>query len=124
MLPSSVTRVKKSRATGDTLTFTAASVHTSFNNNIELRLGHVLKSFFGCFPVCYSANWLFPKSMLFSIIAGLCSSRARWPLVPNLCPWATRKSLDFSYKSRHPRFYNFRALGSLQLFSLVHSLAS
>ena len=71
MLPSSVTRVKKSKATGDTLTFTAASVHTSFNNNIELRLGHVLKSFFACFPVCYSANWLFPKSMLFSIIAGL-----------------------------------------------------
>ena len=123
MLPSSVTRVKKSRATGDTLTFTAASVHTSFNNNIELRLGHVLKSFFGCFPVCYSANWLFPKSMLFSIIVGVCSSRARWPLVPNLCPWVTRKLLDFSYKSRHPRFYNFRALGSLQ-FSLEHSLAS
>ena len=49
MLPSSVTRVKKSRATGDTLTFTAASVHTSFNNNIELRLGHVLKSFLVAF---------------------------------------------------------------------------
>ena len=55
MLPSSVTRVKKSKATGDTLTFTAASVHTSFNNNTELKLGHVLKSFFwllSCLLLC------------------------------------------------------------------------
>ena len=27
--------------------------------------------------------------------AGLCSSRARWPLVPNFCPRATRKSQIF-----------------------------
>ena len=26
---------------------------------------------------------------------GLCSSRARWPLAPNFCPWATRKSQIF-----------------------------
>ena len=49
MLPSSVTRVKKSKATGDTLTFTAASVHTSFNNNTELKLGHVVKVFLVAF---------------------------------------------------------------------------
>ena len=27
--------------------------------------------------------------------AGLCSSRAWWPLAPNFCPWATRKSQIF-----------------------------
>ena len=27
--------------------------------------------------------------------AGLCSSRARWPLAPDFCPWATRKSQIF-----------------------------
>ena len=27
--------------------------------------------------------------------SGLCSSRARWPLVPNFCSWATRKSQIF-----------------------------
>ena len=26
---------------------------------------------------------------------GLCSSRAQWPLAPNFCPWATRKSYFF-----------------------------
>ena len=25
-------------------------------------------------------------------LSGLCSSRARWPLAPNYCPWATRRS--------------------------------
>ena len=29
------------------------------------------------------------------IHAGLCSSRARWPLAPNFCCWATRKSQIF-----------------------------
>ena len=48
--------------------------------------------------------------------SGLCSSRARCPLAPNFCPWATSKSY-----AGHPRFYSFRALGSLQ-FSLEHSL--
>ena len=28
-------------------------------------------------------------------LSGLCSSRARCPLVPNFCPWATRKSQIF-----------------------------
>ena len=32
---------------------------------------------------------------LFRLKAGLYSSRARWPLVPNFCPWATRKSQIF-----------------------------
>ena len=27
--------------------------------------------------------------------SGLCSSRARWPLAPNVCPRATRKSQIF-----------------------------
>ena len=27
--------------------------------------------------------------------SGLCSSRAWWPLAPNFCPWATRKSQIF-----------------------------
>ena len=36
------------------------------------------------------------KSYLTSkFLAGLCSSRARWPLVPNFCPRATRKSQIF-----------------------------
>ena len=26
------------------------------------------------------------------IVAGLCSSRARWSWAPNFCPWVTRKS--------------------------------
>ena len=41
-------------------------------------------------------------------------SRAWWPLVPNFCSWASRKS----YKSYagHLGFYRFRALGSLQFF--------
>ena len=28
-------------------------------------------------------------------VPGLCSSRARWPLAPNFCPRATRKSQIF-----------------------------
>ena len=28
-------------------------------------------------------------------LPGLCSNRARWPLAPNFCPWATRKSQFF-----------------------------
>ena len=56
--------------------------------------------------------------------SGLCSSRAWWPLAPNFCPWATRKSYFFQNKSYavHPGFHKFRALGSLQFF-LEHSLA-
>ena len=57
MLPSSVTRVKKSKATGDTLTFTAASVHTSFNNNTELKIIRS-RTKEHCFPVCYSHEGL------------------------------------------------------------------
>ena len=45
-------------------------------------------------------------------MAGLCSSRARWPLAPNFCPQATRKSQIFHTNHK---------LGSLQ-FSLHHSL--
>ena len=102
MLPSSVTRVKKSKATGDTLTFTAASVHTSFNNNTELKLGHVLKSFFGCFPVCYSANWLFQKSMLFNIIVVLTSKRKllfRITLISSITYQTSQPILIFPHKS-------------------------
>ena len=33
--------------------------------------------------------------VLIVFISGLCSSRARWPLAPNFCPWATRKSEIF-----------------------------
>ena len=53
-----------------------------------------------------------------------CCGRAWWRLVPNFCSWVTRKILLFWYKSnaKHPRFYRFRARGSLQ-FSLEHSLA-
>ena len=29
------------------------------------------------------------------VVAGLCSSRALWPLVPNFCSWTTRKSQIF-----------------------------
>ena len=56
-------------------------------------------------------------------LSGLCATRAHWPLAPNFCSWATRKSHFFiqSYAG-HPWFYSFRALGSLQ-FSLEHSLA-
>ena len=67
-----------------------------------------------------------PISCTFNGTSGLCSSRAQWPLEPNFCPRATRKSqifhtnhtlgiLDFTV-SEHP-------LGSLQ-FSLEHSLVS
>ena len=54
---------------------------------------------------------------------GLCSCRAQWPLAPNFCSWATRKSQIFhtNHYAGHPGFYRFRALGSL-LFSLEHSL--
>ena len=46
-------------------------------------------------------------------IAGLSSSRARWPLAPNFCPRASKK-FSFGYKSNagHHGFYRFRALGS------------
>ena len=51
------------------------------------------------------------------IEAGLCSSRARWPLAPNFCPRVTRKSqifhtnymlgtLDFTV-SEHWASFNF-----------------
>ena len=46
------------------------------------------------------------------VTPGLCSSRAQWPLVPNFCPRATRKSQIF-----HTNYM----LGTLQ-FSLEHSL--
>ena len=36
--------------------------------------------------------WLLKTS---AVVSGLCSSGARWPLVPNFCPWATRKSQTF-----------------------------
>ena len=53
----------------------------------------------------------------------MCSSRARWPLVPNLSSWATENLPSFTKSyAGHPRFYRFRVLGSLQC-SLEHSLA-
>ena len=54
-----------------------------------------------------------PWSLNFQGCALHCS-RAWWPLVPNFCSWASRKS----YKSYagHLGFYRFRALGSLQFF--------
>ena len=53
----------------------------------------------------------------------MCSSRARWPLVPNLSSWATENLPSFTKSyAGHPRFYRFRVLGSLQR-SLEHSLA-
>ena len=56
-------------------------------------------------------------------ISGPYSSSAWWPLVPNFCSRATRKSSFFSYKlyDGHPRFYSFRALVSC-LLSLEQSL--
>ena len=59
------------------------------------------------------------------MVAGLCSSRAQWPLVPNVCSRAIRKSYSFhtNHNAGHPRFYIFGALGSLQ-FSLEHSLGA
>ena len=52
----------------------------------------------------------------------LCCSRAHWPLVPNFCPWATRKSYFYCTKhAGHPWFYRLRALGFLQ-FPLEHNL--
>ena len=54
-----------------------------------------------------------PCSLYFQGCALHCS-RAWWPLVPNFCSWASRKS----YKSYagHLGFYRFRALSSLQFF--------
>ena len=42
-------------------------------------------------------NKEFPSvsDMVINSAAGLCSSRAWWPLVPNFCPWATRKPQIF-----------------------------
>ena len=56
--------------------------------------------------------------------SGLCSSRAQWPLAPNFCSQAIRKS--YFFHTNHMLgtldfFYSFGALGSLQ-FSLEHSL--
>ena len=57
-----------------------------------------------CFEWCKAnTSWLF-TSMLQVLISeqvsntatsGLCSSRAQWPLAPNFCPRATRKSQIF-----------------------------
>ena len=45
--------------------------------NLDITKGH------GNGKIC-SLSW-----------SGLCSSRARWPLAPSFCPWATRKSQIF-----------------------------
>ena len=62
-----------------------------------------------------------PYKHICTCITGLCAGRAhggRW------CPTFALGWLQNSYKSyaKHPRFYRFRALGSLK-FSLDHSLA-
>ena len=56
--------------------------------------------------------------------ACLCSSRARWPVVPNFCSRATRNLSFFIgiIYAGHTGFHKFRALGSHQFF-LEHSLA-
>ena len=55
--------------------------------------------------------------------SGLCSSRARWPLAPNFCPRATRKSQIFhtNHMLGTLDFTVSEQKGSLQ-FSLEHSL--
>ena len=62
-------------------------------------------------------------SATYSGYSGLCSSRARWPLAPNFCSRATRKSQIFhtNHMLGTLDHYSFRALGSLQ-FSLENSL--
>ena len=84
------------------------------NNKLEFK---------GVLEPCFNKEELKCELYQRVLYSGLCSSRARWPLASNFCPWATRKSQDFSYKSYagHPRFYSFKALRSLQ-FSLEHSL--
>ena len=56
--------------------------------------------------------------------ACLCSSRARWPVVPNFCSRATRNLSFFIgiIYAGHTGFHKFIALGSHQFF-LEHSLA-
>ena len=56
--------------------------------------------------------------------ACVCSSRARWPVAPNFCSWATRNLSFFMgiIYAGHTGFHKFRALGSHQFF-LEHSLA-
>ena len=54
----------------------------------------------------------------------VCSSRARWPVAPNFCSWATRNLSFFIgiIYAGHTGFHKFRALSSHQFF-LEHSLA-
>ena len=75
-----------------------------------------------CLPFAVNQGPLGSEAIDSKIITGLCSSRAQWPLAPNFCSRAIRKSFFFSNKSYagHPRFYSFGALGSLQFF-LEHS---
>ena len=78
-----------------------------------------------CLPFAVNQGPLGSEAIDSKITTGLCSSRAQWPLAPNYCSRAIRKSFFFSNKSYagHPRFYSFGALGSLQ-FSLEHSLVT
>ena len=63
-----------------------------------------------------------PLSILF-FISGLCSSRAQWPLAPNFCSRATRKSQIFHTNHMLGTLdFAVSEPGSLQ-FSLEHSLA-
>ena len=94
-------------------------VETSGGVRKSLLFSHVNDTLTDC-----QTTMLFNKSncyyfLFFQTLAGLCSGRTQWPLVPIFCSWVT----SFSYKSYagHPRFNSFRTLGSLQ-FSFEHSL--
>ena len=50
--------------------------------------------YFSCFKLVIT-EWAKVKSGDKNQHSGLCSSRAQWPLAPNFCPWATRKTQIF-----------------------------
>ena len=93
--------------------------HHSESQNICKVMLHVRSN--NCPKQWFHLKWLLHVGSV--LLPGLCSSRARWPLAPNVCPWATRKSQIFytNHMLGTIEFYSFRALGSLQ-FSLEHSL--
>ena len=77
----------------------------------------------GCVPQDW--RWTFGIPWLVHVKhACVCSSRARWPVAPNFCSWATRNLSFFIgiIDAGHTGFHKFRALGSHQFF-LEHSLA-
>ena len=78
-----------------------------------------------CPPAPQDWCWTFGIPWLVHIKhACLCSSRARWPVVPNFCSRATRNLSFFIgiIYAGHTGFHKFRALGSHQFF-WEHSLA-